>query len=180
MGCKMDKSSIFIVTRHGVKFHPFNPSPDEMLIEDIAYALSGIRRWGAHASERYTVGQHSLDVARYIFNAGGSLKEQLAGLCHDGVECWLQDIAAPIKNELTQYLEIEANIERVMAAKFGIEYPFPAIVAEADIVCRKHEAQHLYIGHPIMPYTCGCDEFHVMDEKLVQTTFLAKFKELSS
>lgn len=174
-----DKSNTFIITHSLTKFYPFNPKVEQVLLEDIAYALAGIRRWGAHANYRYTVGQHSLEVAEWIKQNGGSRHEQLCGLMHDAGETYLQDIAAPIKNFLTEYLEIERTVEEVIAAKFRLQYPFPEIVWRADIACREHEAQHLFDSHPMVTGKCFCKKFVIIPEETTNILFQEKFSELT-
>lgn len=116
-----------IRTYSGKMFDVFAPNADLIDIQDIAHALSNQCRFGGHTSRFYSVAQHSLAVA------GRLPKEQrLAGLLHDAAEAYLVDIPTPIKRELSNYAELEDGLLKVIASKFGFEYPFTEEIKTAD------------------------------------------------
>ena len=106
----------------------FDPNPDTILIEDIAHALSMQCRFGGHMKNFYSVAQHSYCV--YMMTEAKELK--LQALMHDASEAYLLDIPRPIKNELSNYKEIEAKLMDVIAAKFGFEMPMHEEVKKWD------------------------------------------------
>lgn len=113
----------------GRLINPIDPDPDQIVIEDIAHALSNACRFGGHCSEFYSVAQHSVLVS-YI----SGWEHQLDGLLHDASEAYLSDIVRPVKYTaaMESYRTIEANLERVIAQKFGLQHPMPAGVKKAD------------------------------------------------
>lgn len=87
----------YIQTYTGKKFHPFDPKPEEICIEDIAHSLAHICRFNGHTEFFYSVAQHSLIVAHLLKDE--SPLTQLLGLLHDAAEAYIGDIPAPIKPE---------------------------------------------------------------------------------
>jgi len=132
-----------IDTYCGIDFHPFNPVPSMVVIEDIAHALSNLCRFSGHCSSFYSVANHSILVASIL-----PKELRLAGLLHDASEAYLQDICSPIKKspEFKMYRELEANVEAVIAQKFGYRFPLDPRVKEADCILLATEMRDL------MPY----------------------------
>lgn len=104
----------------------FSPTPDMICIEDIAHALSNTPRFGGHLKHFYSVAQHSLSCAECI-------KEyKLEALLHDASEAYLTDMPSPIKKRMPQYKEVEDGLMKVIAEKFGFQYPLPDEVHRTD------------------------------------------------
>jgi hypothetical protein len=105
----------WFTTFHGVKFYPLDPHPEEIMIEDIAHALSQICRYGGHTPIFYSVAQHSVLVARNL-----PAELAFAGLMHDGSEAYLGDVIRPLKMALEDYRVIENYLQSVIFVRFGI------------------------------------------------------------
>lgn len=123
-----ERKGDYITTVSGRFYWPLDPRPDEVWISDIAHALSMQCRFGGHLPHFYSVAQHSVLVASQLPRG----KARLTGLLHDASEAYIQDVVRPIKNHLTNYKEIEALNERVIFARFGLEWPLSDKVKEAD------------------------------------------------
>lgn len=104
----------WFVTRSGNKFFPLDPKPDEIRIEDIAFALSNICRFGGHV-EFYSVAEHCCHVSDAC---PPSLR--LAGLIHDATEAFIGDMVRPLKHQMPSYQSLEQELWKRIAAKFGI------------------------------------------------------------
>ena len=87
-----DDHGPWIQTFTGKRFHLFDPSPDEVCIEDIAHALSNICRFGGHCLTHLSVAEHSVTVSRHV---RPSLA--LPALLHDAPEAYIGDIVTPLK-----------------------------------------------------------------------------------
>jgi hypothetical protein len=113
---------------------PLNATVDEINIEDIAHSLSRQCRYNGHCDGFMSVARHSIWVSERLESLGLSTEIQLVGLLHDAAEAYLGDLVRPLKHsEFGKiYLEVEAALEAVIAEKFGIPYPFPPEVYEAD------------------------------------------------
>jgi hypothetical protein len=114
-------------THGGRQFWPLDPHPEEIDIEDIAAALSKLCRYGGHCLRFYSVAEHCVHVASA---ARASLA--MTALLHDASEAYLSDVIRPIKSRLTNYVEIEAALERAIAVRFGTVCPMPEEVKRLD------------------------------------------------
>jgi len=101
--------------------------PDTICIEDIVHGLSNTMRFAGQLDVPYSVLQHSVLVADNV-----SKENQLAALLHDASEAYLGDMPSPFKKMLPDYKAIEDKLMRVIAEKFGFEYPLPTEVKEID------------------------------------------------
>ncbi len=116
-----------IRTYSGHYFDVFDPNPEHIEIEDIAHSLSLLCRFGGHIKSFYSVAEHSIWVCNKV-----SKTHALTALLHDASEAYLIDLPKPIKDEISQYLEVENNLMKVIAKKFGFQYPFPEEVKIYD------------------------------------------------
>ncbi len=114
-------------TYGGRQFWPLDPRPEEIHISDIAAALSKLCRYGGHCLRFYSVAEHCVHVA-----AAARPSLALTALLHDASEAYLSDVIRPIKSRLTNYMEIEAELERAIARRFGTICPMPAEVKHLD------------------------------------------------
>ena len=107
-----------IKTYTGVMFDPLKPDPERMDIVDISHALSMLCRANGHFRTFYSVGQHCINCAREAEARGLSERVQLACLLHDASEAYLSDVTRPVKQELPQYLQIEAPLQEAIWHKY--------------------------------------------------------------
>lgn len=130
-------------------FDVLEPTVQMIDIEDIAQSLSLICRFGGHCKFPYSVAQHSI----YVWEKTG----EPWGLMHDAAEAYIGDICRPVKKKIPQFKEIEDNILKVIAEKFGLPYEMPLSVHDADNRMLMTEAEQLLGGPtwnvPYKPYT---------------------------
>lgn len=125
-----DVAKAWIITYTGLKFYHLNTQPEMVVIEDIAHALSNIGRWTGHTRYHYSVAQHCVYASRicppeFAFDC----------LMHDSSEAYLGDMNRPLKHFTAAgpaYREIEERVEEVIFKKFGVRFPLPEEVKEAD------------------------------------------------
>lgn len=117
----------WIETYTGKKVYFLHPDPETICIEDIAWALSNQCRFSGHTKRHYSVAEHSFHVSHHV-----PKQYALDGLLHDATEAYLVDIPKPIKQYLKGYAEMEKNLHRAIAVKFGVEEEIPAPVKEID------------------------------------------------
>ena len=128
----------WIETFSGRKMHYLNPTDDEIDIKDIAHALSLICRFGGHCKEFYSVAQHSLGVMELV-----PQEYKLEALLHDAAEAYISDLPRPIKNDLSQFKEIEQGIEETIFRKFNITNRNHGIIKMADNIMLATEARDI-------------------------------------
>lgn len=117
----------WIQTFTGKAMWPMDPRADEIDIADIAHALSMMCRFNGMCTRFYSVAEHCVHVANA---APHDLK--LTALLHDASEAYLADIVRPVKRWLPQYKKIETQLDKEIAYKFGLTYPWPAEVTRLD------------------------------------------------
>lgn len=118
-----------------------DPDPDQIDIVDIAWALSRMGRYNCHTPTQklYSVAQHSVLVSHLC-----EPEDALWGLMHDATEAYVGDVVRPVKNQISGFQEIEDNVWRVIAKKYGIEGPMPDSVMHADNAILVIEARDLF------------------------------------
>lgn len=133
----------WIQTHSGVMFWPLDPRADEVVIEDIAHALSMQCRFGGHSNRFYSVAEHSLLVSSLLPPA-----LRLWGLLHDAAEAYVIDLPRPLKRCLPGYCEIEDRVLAAVAERFGLALPMPAAVKAADEAMLMAEAGQVLAVEP--------------------------------
>jgi hypothetical protein len=133
-----------IHTFTGRMVDPLDLKPGDLCVEDIAHALANQCRFSGHVRTFYSVAQHCVIASRIV--AKGF---EYDALMHDAAEAYLQDMAKPLKNhpKLGQaYRGAEQRIERTIGEVFGVRFPFPPEVKEADLDMLVTEARDLMHG----------------------------------
>jgi hypothetical protein len=111
-----------ILTATGKRFNPFEPTPEMICLEDIAYGLSNICRFAGQIRQFYTVAQHSFHVARSL-----PIHLKIHGYLHDAAEAYIGDVPRPYKRHpfYSFFAEIERKILEVIYAYFEVKMPTP-------------------------------------------------------
>lgn len=137
----------YVTTYSGGKLHFLNPDPNEIHLKDIIHNLSMQCRYGGSTEYHYSVLQHSIAVAMYVINMGGSDDEVLSALMHDCAEAYILDIPRPLKHHLPEYQKIEDNLQTVIFDKFGIK-PVSQLVVDVDNRIVANEAEWVFKNPP--------------------------------
>lgn len=116
-----------IMLRSGAWFDFCAPASSDFTIDDIAHGLANICRYSGQCSSFYSVAEHSILVSE---TATGF---EFEALMHDAAEAFLGDITRPLKQMLPEYKRIEADVERAILDRFGVNWPIPLEVKQADL-----------------------------------------------
>ena len=121
-----------IRTFTGKLVYPMDLKVGDICIEDIAHGLSRICRFAGHCAGFMSVAEHSVAVARIVMTTDPG--HALEALMHDASEAYLGDMPRPIKHlpEMAPYREAEERAERSIAEKYGLVFPWPQSVKDAD------------------------------------------------
>ena len=128
----MSRKGDWIQTASGRKYYPGDPLACDVVIDDIAHALSHICRYAGHCKEFYSVAEHSYHVSFLV-----PREHALLGLLHDATEAYLVDLPRPVKR-LPQIRDGYADLEHynwnAIASKFGLPrmHEWPKTVKHAD------------------------------------------------
>lgn len=143
-----------ITTAHKIHFKPLEPRKEEIMIEDIAHALSLMTRANGHFPEFYSVGQHCIGC--YKEAAARGLGEKISFICllHDASEAYIADVTRPVKKELKEYLVIEKRLQNAIYERFLGTVPTEKemkAVSEIDDAMLFYEFYH-YMGEKVLNY----------------------------
>ena len=125
-------------THLGRVFFPGDPRPEDIFIEDIAYPLAMMCRYGGHTTRwrHVSIAEHSSIVAQYVFDhhesyygLKGAAAAALCGLLHDAAEAYCGDMIASVKALLPEFkTRVEHPIQEAVWLRFGVR-PTPDVAA---------------------------------------------------
>ncbi|WBM69162.1 HD family hydrolase [Buttiauxella sp. WJP83] len=170
----------YIQTLNGKHINFLNINPDDIVIEDIATALSNCCRFAGHLPEFYSVAQHSVLTSLIV-----SPEFALEALLHDAQEAYVCDIPSPLKRLLPDYRQIESYVESVIRKKFGLPEIMSEPVKYADLIMLATERQELDIHDgsewPVLAGIPTTDLFTINPLRPGQAygLFMKRFTELS-
>lgn len=177
----MTRQGDWIQTYTGKQYWPIDPRTEDVRIEDIAHALSMLCRFGGHCLKFYSVAEHSVHIARWLYPRYGA-HVALCGLMHDGTEAYVPDVTRPLKPSLTGFKAIEQKNWREIAATFDLPESIPQIVKEADNRALAEEARQNMAAciaeWSTMPEPLGF-ELQYWQPDQAEAEFLAAFHELN-
>lgn len=129
-----------IQTFSGLLMDPLNAQPNELLIEDIAHALSNMPRFAGHLKEFYSVGEHCLRCLSFAADTPYDLEV----LMHDATEAYLMDMPSPIKHRFPDYVAAEKKLANTIDITFGLYSPmFADRIKEIDKFVLQEELSFL-------------------------------------
>lgn len=137
-----------------------NPDPEKIKIEDIAHSLSLICRFTGHTKKFFSVAEHC------IMCCEKATHNKLEALMHDSTEAYLNDISSPTKYRLHCYKEAELNLEKTIAEKFNLQWPWPKEVKDIDMQMLEVEWDNKVLA----------DNFKSMQPEMAEKVFLQYFK----
>lgn len=155
-----------IRTYTGKVFDLNNVTPEMICIEDIAHALSYTARFGGHSEAFISVAQHSLRVMAHVPS-----EFKLAALLHDASEAYIGDMPKPFKDLLPDFKRKEDEIMKVVAGKYGFDYPLNPAIKEADYYMLSWEWNCLIIE--------DISRSSLMSPEEAKKRFLHEFKKLT-
>lgn len=142
----------WFISYSGRPLEVLRPTPDDILLVDIAHHLSMVCRFGGAVRRFYSVADHSIYVSRLVETPGA--------LLHDATEAYLGDVIKPIKNQLgAAYADLEKLWEAAIATRFGLPPDFSSdpAVKRADVQAVQAERRDLLVGGG--PWSVDADRF---------------------
>jgi hypothetical protein len=171
-----DRTGSWMRTFTGKRFYPLDLRIDDFDILDIAHSLSMLCRYAGHCQQFYSVAQHSVLVANQLPD---HLK--LWGLLHDASEAYCVDVPRPLKVLLSDYMDIEDRVMRMIAKKFDLPGRMPAEVKRIDTAILNDESL-LLLG--VKPGEWQLEEpplgiaIDPWSQEVAKETFLTMFDDL--
>lgn len=167
----------YMKTYMGRKIDPLSPDINDILIEDIAHALSLNCRGNGQLTHFYSVAQHCINAVKEAQARGYSEKLVLACLLHDGAEAYLTDLIRPVKQYMPKYIEIEDNFLKKIYEKFGVGELSPEeseLVKSVDNALLEYDLAFLLLeDEPADGYKCvRVPDLEFKDFKDVEAEYL--------
>lgn len=128
----------WILTATRKHFDYLDPRPEDIDLLDIAQGLANECRYAGHTRAFYSVAQHAWLASHIV-----PRELALEALLHDGSEAYCKDIPRPLKELLPDYRAIEARVEGVIRARFGLPATMSPEVKHADLVMLATERRDL-------------------------------------
>ncbi len=94
------------------------PDPDDVVLADVARALSHLCRFTGHTEEFYSVAQHSVLAARIAQERGLNEQQQREALLHDAHEAYVGDMATPLARLCPEYKKFSRLAREAVALRF--------------------------------------------------------------
>jgi 5'-deoxynucleotidase YfbR-like HD superfamily hydrolase len=143
-------------TVSGRKIDVSNPNPSDIVIEDIAWALSRMPRFSGHSIPYvpYSVAQHCIQVAEGLKEHGPRI--QLLGLLHDAAEAYINDLPSPVKHIPEIHTVIKKLEDRLMSTIYTALNIQPPTLEEEQIVKISDKTQQAVEAYNFM-YSRGKD-----------------------
>lgn len=169
-------------TRSGRAYHFANPQQSEIVLGDIAHALSNACRFGGHPARFYSVAEHSVLVSLVVEKTHP--EHAFAALMHDATEAYVCDIPRPLKHLLgVVYGNLEAKAWNAICLKFGICPTLAPCVKEADNTVLLAERDALLEPPPIpWAWAAGLKPAEVTincwTPRIARNVFIDRFREL--
>lgn len=130
----------------GKPFWPLDPRPEEIDVNDLAWHLASIPRYGGAAKQFYSVAQHAVLVSMLV-----PQEHAWVALHHEDPEAWLGDLLGPNKKAFPDYCNAEFAGWEAVCARFGITklwigphgLALPQEVQDIDLRIRVNERRDL-------------------------------------
>jgi uncharacterized protein len=127
--------------KSGHYFNLLEPETSIILLEDIVSGLSKCCRFVGQCDWFYSVAQHCVMMSYIVPH-----EARLVALFHDASEAYTGDVSKPLKNALGDiFKRIELRIEAAIFDRFGLPYPMPASIKQADRILLATEQRDLMI-----------------------------------
>lgn len=162
-----DASRTWIELRSGAAFDLLDPTADQVVLDDLIYAVCRIARFIGHTNANpWTVGAHSLLVADLLRRWGAPPEIVREGLLHDIAEGIYGDIPSPVAIALDVLVddnglamnplrELRRRVDRVVRAQLSLPETESPLVKRADLVALAIEVRDLRASacarHRVLP-----------------------------
>lgn len=166
----------------GGRFNYNRPEESDVILDDLASALSNICRFSGHLPQFYSVAQHLVNTSRIV-----PAEFAFDALMHDTAEAFTNDLPTPLKWAFPVFKELESKIEAAMAKKFGFNFPYDPAVKLADTQMLLLEKKYVKLDTQVWPHYEGIEYESVRDlvdlkgwqPCRAKREFLERFEELT-
>lgn len=117
----------------------FAPGPDDIVIEDMAHALSRLPLYAGQSRQFYSLAQRAVLAARLATPA-----DKMAALLYNATDVYLTAFSPTFSKD--NYQQLEQSLMGVIAEKYRFAYPFSLQVQTIHAFLQKREWNELVAG----------------------------------
>ena len=128
-------------TGTGGAFFLADPRADEVMLEDVAQALSLQCRYNGHCTEFYSVAQHACMVAKWMEQDGHPVEAAYAGLHHDSAEAYTGDLVSQVKYVVPEIRAMEDRVEAAVNEAFRVQSGWRHLTKDYDMIALATEVR---------------------------------------
>lgn len=130
-----------ICTITGKKFNLFEPAPDMIDIQDIAYGLANKGHFSGFSPRYFSIAEHCIMVCDELSLWHDELPNhaKLLALLHDAAEAYIGDMVKPLKVRMPDFVAVENRIMAVIAERFDMDMAFMPHIKPVDIFIQNIE-----------------------------------------
>jgi len=104
----------------GTRFYPLDPRASEVHLSDVASSLAKQCRYNGHTRFFYSVAEHSVLMADWLFREYGDPLLAYQGLMHDAPEAYLGDMVRPLKRNMPAFVAAELPVWQTIVEAFPV------------------------------------------------------------
>jgi 5'-deoxynucleotidase YfbR-like HD superfamily hydrolase len=156
-----------------ISFKKFTSEDIDLI--DIAHHLANINRFGGALPHRlfYSVAQHSISLAAYLYTLTADVELARHALLHDASEAYLGDVVSALKDCLPDYQSLEKKVQSMIYQKFGVsltpekiskvEYYDKCILLD-EVKYLIPDKYHLFAGDKFNPLNVSLAKYKTKDK----------------
>ena len=111
-----------IRVRDGSLVDPLNVRIEDVKPSVCLHSICLLNRFTGHTDYPYSVGQHTLNLYRYVLHYWPEYPEWAkTALVHDWSETWFNDLSSPLKKVMQRYKNFEKKAWAVVAERMQIK-----------------------------------------------------------
>lgn len=133
-----------ILLASGHYFDLVEPARSTFTPHDLILGVSRECRFANQCTPRYSVGEHSVKLAGYIWDRFRDAQLAWDTLWHDSPEGIIRDIPRPQKMLLPDYKTLERVVEPEILGRLRVRYPLQPVIKEHDLLaqyCEKAQVE---------------------------------------
>lgn len=163
-----------IRTITGKKFNLFEPTPDMIAIDDIAYGLANKGHFSGFSPRYFSIAEHCIMVcdefSLWHDAAPDSLK--LLALLHDAAEAYIGDMVKPLKVRMPDFVAVENRIMQAICERFGMDLSLMPQIKPADVLIQDIEYNAFFHGSQV-----EFSRISYLDPEQARIVFIDRFNE---
>ena len=137
----------------GKRFSLFNPTVEQIDINDIARGLAFKGHFSGQTPKYFSIASHCI-LVKDLLPPDAPKQLKLAALLHDGSEAYIGDMIKPLKIHLPVFQQIEDSITQAIFTKYHLDISLLAEVKKYD------KTAQMMVENVLYPYVSSITALH--------------------